>query len=103
MRAATELVSRPSVHAWYTPDSRLSEGCDWPPHVCLTIAVAFAFQTDLDSPYAPTFSADSADGAFIASQQYADDIEARKSNYDMLLVSTFVVLVPGCTNTNRSA
>ena len=65
-------------------------------HVCLTIAVALVFHTDLDSPFGPTFSADSADSAFIASQQFHVDLEARKLNYDLFLVLTFVICIPGC-------
>ena len=60
------------------------------------ITVALAFQTDLDSLHGPTFSAASASRAFNASVQYDNDIEDRRIYYDLLLVVTFVVCVPGC-------
>ena len=60
-------------------------------HVCLTIAVALVFHTDLDSPFGPTFGTEEP----MALKLYHDDIEARKFYFDLLLVSTFLVCVPG--------
>ena len=61
-------------------------------HVCLTIAVALVFHTDLDSPFGPTFGLEDP----TAYQLFREDIEARKVHFDILLVSTFLVCIPGC-------
>ena len=60
-------------------------------HVCFTIAVALVFHTDLDSPFGPTFGSE----AVSAVQIYRDDIETRKFYFDLLLVASFLVCVPG--------
>ena len=63
-------------------------------HVCLTIAVALVFHTDLDSPFGPTFGLEDP----TAYQLFREDIEARKVHFDFLLVSTFIVCIPGCAS-----
>ena len=60
-------------------------------HVCLTIAVALAFCSNLDSDLGPAFGADDPDGL----EALQADIEQRKRVYDWLLVSTFIACVPG--------
>jgi hypothetical protein len=60
-------------------------------HTCLTIAVALAFRTELDSTMGSFFGTE-ADGAF---RLYSLDIASRRKPYDWLLVSTFIICVPG--------
>jgi hypothetical protein len=60
-------------------------------HVCLTIAVALAFRTELDSINGPVFGADDPGGR----EEYLADIADRKDAYDWLLVLTFIICVPG--------
>jgi hypothetical protein len=59
-------------------------------HVFLTIAVALAFKTDLDSPFAASRSASIDD-----EERYQDDVTSRKIYYDYFLMGTFMVMVPG--------
>eukprot|EP01043_Picozoa_sp_COSAG02_P036680 COSAG02_NODE_2703_length_8201_cov_9.957294_4_plen_1333_part_00 len=60
-------------------------------HICLVIAVALAFHTDLDSQLGATFGSNRPNGLIL----FERDLERRKVAYDMLLVSTFIVCVPG--------
>eukprot|EP01043_Picozoa_sp_COSAG02_P018211 COSAG02_NODE_844_length_16583_cov_116.650267_7_plen_1394_part_00 len=60
-------------------------------HICLVIAIALAFRTDLDSQLGATFGANRPNGLIL----FERDLERRKVAYDMLLVSTFIVCVPG--------
>ena len=60
-------------------------------HVCLTIAVAMAFRTDLDSSESAYFGTEAPDALDV----YNHDIVARRQAYDWLLITTFIVCVPG--------
>ena len=60
-------------------------------HVCLTIGVAMAFRTDLDSSEGSYFGTEAPDALDV----YNHDIVARRQAYDWLLITTFIVCVPG--------
>ncbi len=59
-------------------------------HVCLTIAVALAFRSDLDSLLGPAFGPDDPE----AIRLYLIDIYDKKTPYDQILLGTFIVCVP---------
>eukprot|EP01043_Picozoa_sp_COSAG02_P051077 COSAG02_NODE_5331_length_4431_cov_4.370729_4_plen_104_part_00 len=61
-------------------------------HVCLTISVALVFRTDLDVEMPDTLSGTHEPDA----SKYHLEVQNRKDSYDWLLLSTFVVCVPGC-------
>ena len=60
-------------------------------HVCLTIGVAMVFHTDLDSSEGAYFGLEAPDALNV----YNRDIAARRQAYDWLLITTFLVCVPG--------
>jgi hypothetical protein len=60
-------------------------------HTCLTIAVALVFRTDMDSTKGAYFGTEGED----AFRVYTEDMADRRRPYDWLLMSTFIVCVPG--------
>jgi hypothetical protein len=60
-------------------------------HTCLTIAVALVFRTDMDSTKGAYFGTEGED----AFRMYTEDIADRRRPYDWLLMSTFIICVPG--------
>ena len=61
-------------------------------HVCLTISVALVFRTDLDVEMPNTLSGAHEPDA----SKYNLEVQNQKDSYDWLLLSTFVVCIPGC-------
>jgi hypothetical protein len=60
-------------------------------HVCLTVATALAFRTELDSTKGAFFGLEEPDAWGV----YNQDLTDRRKQYDWLLISTFILCVPG--------
>lgn len=59
-------------------------------HVFLMVAVSLAFKTDLDSPLAAN---QWVPNSAISQKAYIQDIDDRKLRYDIMLVTTFLILI----------
>jgi hypothetical protein len=63
-------------------------------HVSLTISVALVFQTHLDVEAPESFAATHSSEV----SRYNLDLQTQKDSYDVLLLVTFIVCVPGCVS-----